>query len=150
MGAFCANNGADEGPGWAGADRAFWSRRDEISNRADSLVLGFLYRLHADHPEIPAEACACFVGAEVTTLDHASAGMASTRFPGGQYVMMDVTGDTADEVAQGVGEAIGLLSTWMTEHGYIEGDACFSAGDEKAARPPHVETVCIHIKPLTT
>jgi hypothetical protein len=147
VGAFCAYEGEDEGPGWAGADRVFWSRRDEISNRADSLVLGFLYRPHTDHPEIPAEARACFVGAEVTTLDRAPAGMASTRFPGGQYVMMDVIGDTADETAQGVGEAIGFLCTWMAEHGYVEGDACFSAGDEKAVRPPHVETVYIHIKP---
>ena len=148
VGAFSTYEGEDEGPGWAGADGQFWGRCKEITNRADSLVLGFLYRPHKDHPETPESVRACFVGAEVTDLDHVPAGLATTQFSGGKYVLVDCIGDTGDESGQGVGEAIGFLSKWMPEHGYAEGDACFAAGDMAVPSPPHIETVYIKIEPL--
>ncbi len=109
-------------------------------------MLGFLYRPHRDHPEVAEDVRACFIGAEVTDFDHVPDGMSTTQFSGGQYVIVDCRGDTQEEAAAGVGEAIGFLSQWMPEHGYAEGDACFSCSDEKAPRPPFVEHVYIKIE----
>jgi predicted transcriptional regulator YdeE len=146
VGAYCTFSGDDEGPGWTGAERAFFSQRHEIRNRTDDLVLGFLYRPHRDHPDAAESERACFVGAEVTDFNHVPAGMATTQFSGGQYVIVDCRGDTQEEAAVGVGEAIGFLSQWMPEHGYAEGDACFACSDEKAPRPPFMEQVYIKIE----
>lgn len=145
VGVYCTFEGDDEGPGWAGADRGFFQRRHEITNRTDDAVLGFLYRPHRDDPTISEAVRACFIGAEVTDLDHVPQGMATTRFSGGKYVIVDCTGDTQAEAAEGVGEAIGFLSTWIPEHGYVEGDACFACGHEQAKTPPFVERVYIKI-----
>ena len=150
VGAYATFEGNDEGPGWSAADKAFFSRQSEIVNNTDSLVLGFLYRPHKDHPEISAEVRACFIGAEVADLDHVPPGMSVTHFSGGSYVIVDCIGDTMDEAANGVGDAINFLTQWMPEHGYREGDACFSAGDMKAVRPPHVEMVHIKLEPAAT
>ena len=146
VGAYCTFAGDDEGPGWTGAERVFFSRRHEIRNRTDDLVLGSLYRPHRDHPEVAEDVRACFIGAEVTDFDHVPDGMSTTQFSGGQYVIVDCRGDTQEEAAAGVGEAIGFLSQWMPEHGYAEGDACFACSDEKAPRPPFVEQVYIKIE----
>ena len=138
----------DEGPGWQGAEKGFFSRSSEITNRVDDGVLGFLYRPHNDHPEISLKVKACFIGAEVTHLNQVPTGMATTQFSGGKYVMVDCIGDTGDEAAEGVGKAIGMLMTeWIPAHSYIEGDACFAFSHEKAQRPPHIETVYIKIEP---
>lgn len=146
VGAYGVFTGDDEGPGWQAAEAGFFPRKHEITNRADDHVLGFLYRPHRDHPDAAESERACFVGAEVTDFDHVPAGMATTQFSGGAYVIVDCRGDTAAEAAEGVGRAIGFLSQWMPEHGYAEGDACFACSDEKAARPPFVEQVYIKIE----
>ena len=145
VGTYRTYEGDDEGPGWAGADSAFSARQNEITNRVDDMRLGFLYRPHKDHPEIPADVRACFIG-EVTDLDHVPVGMATTRFSGGQYVVVECRGDTPNEAAMGVGEAIGMLGQWITTRGYVEGDACFAAGHEKAKTPPFIEYVFMKIE----
>jgi len=146
IGAYCAYAGDDEGPGWMGAESEFFRRRGEIKNRTDDLVLGFLYRPHHDHPDVPDSVRACFVGAEVSAIAHIPDGMSTTQFSGGQYVIVECRADTQEEVAAGVGEAIGFLEHWIPAHGYVEGDACFSCSDEKAARPPFVEYVHVKIE----
>jgi hypothetical protein len=147
VGAYCTYEGDDEGPGWSGADSAFWPRLSKITNRKGSLALGFLYRPHKDHPELPDTVRSCFVGVEVTDFDQVPAGLSTTQFSGGKYVLVDCIGDTPMEAAIGVGEAIGNLMGWIPEHGYSEGDACFAAGDTTAPKPPHVETVYIKLEP---
>ncbi len=146
VGVYCVYKGDDEGPGWAGAHRSFFARCHEIANRVDDAVLGFLYRPHRDDPAIPEGVKACFVGVEVTDLDHVPAGMATTRFSGGKYVIVDCTGDTEAEAAEGVGESVTILDRWISEHGYVEGDACFAASHEQARKPPFVESVYIKIE----
>lgn len=149
VGAYCTYTGdrpEDEGPGWSGAYEAFQKRRHEITNRTDDMMLGFLYRPHKDDAAIPEDVRACFVGVEVTDLDHIPAGMAVTRFSGGQYVIVACRGDVQDEAAAGVGEAIEYLSKWMPENGYREGDACFACSHENAVRPPYIEYVYIKIE----
>ena len=149
VGVYCAYTGDDEGPGWTGAERGFFPRRHEICNRTDDIVLGFLYRPHRDHPEAAEDVRACFIGAEVTDFAHVPDGMSTTQFSGGQYVIVESRGDTQEEAADGVGTAIEFLMRWMPEHGYAEGDACFSCSDEKAVRPPFVEYVHIKIEKPT-
>ncbi len=147
VGAYCSFEGDDEDAGWAGADRAFFARKAEIGNRTDGNVLGFLYRPHRDHPEVAEHVRACFIGVEVTDLDHVPEGLATTRFSGGTYVIVDSTGDTQAEAAEGVGAAIGFLDGWIREHGYVEGDACFACDHEAAEAPPFVESVYMKIEP---
>ena len=53
VGAYCTYEGDDEGPGWSGASKAFYAQREDITNRKDDAVLGFLYQPHKDHPSIP-------------------------------------------------------------------------------------------------
>jgi len=150
VGCFATYEGEDEGPGWRGASEAFFAREGEIRNRADDVTLGFLYRPHKDDPAIDPAVRACFVGAEVTDLDHVPEGMATTRFPGGQYVVVACHGDSEGEAAMGVGEAIGMLeSEWMSENGYREGGACFACSLPAEQKPPFVEYVYIHIEPLS-
>jgi predicted transcriptional regulator YdeE len=146
VGAYGVFTGDDEGPGWQSAERRFFPRKHEIVNRTDDCVLGFLYRPHRDHADVPQEVRACFIGVEVTDLAHAPGDMVTTQFSGGQYVIVESRGDTQEEAAAGVGAAIGLLTQWMSEHGYVEGDACFACSDEKAIRPPYVERVYIKIE----
>jgi hypothetical protein len=141
--------GDDEGPGWSGAETEFFRRRYEFQNRKDDLVLGFLYRPHRDHPDAPESVKACFVGVEVTDFDHVPHGMSTTQFSGGQYVIAECRGDSQEEVAAGVGEAIGFLEKWLPAQGYIEGDACFACSDEKALKPPFIEYVNIKIEKPT-
>jgi len=141
VGAYATYEGEDEGPGWSGASSAFFARRDKVTNRKDDAVLGFMYRPHKDHPEIPESVRACFVGVEVTDLDHVPEGMSTTRFSGGKYVIVACQGDTEGEVAMGVGEGVGFLEKWIVEHGYVQGDACFALSHEDAPRPPFVEWV---------
>jgi hypothetical protein len=143
VGAYCTFEGDDEGPGWSGASNAFYERRDEIKNRKGDTVLGFLYRPHKDHPDIPESVRACFVGVEVTDLDHVPKALSTTQFSGGKYVIIACTGDTEGEAAMGVGEGVGFLENWIAERGYTEGDACFALSHEDAPRPPYVEYVYI-------
>ena len=70
VGAYCTFEGEDEGPGWSGASKTLGARRGEITNRRDDTVLGFLYRPHRDHPDIPDSVRACFMGVEVSDFDH--------------------------------------------------------------------------------
>lgn len=146
VGAYCAFDGDDEGPGWTGAYAEFDRRRNDIRNRKDNLVLGFLYWPHRDHPEVPEAVRSCFVGVDVADLDAVPAGLSVTRFSGGQYVTVESHGDTSDEAAEGVGAAISFLEQWLPAHGYAEGDACFACSDESAPRPPFVERVYIKLE----
>jgi predicted transcriptional regulator YdeE len=146
VGAYCTYEGEDEGPGWSGASETFYARRDEIANRKDDAVLGFMYRPHKDDPTVPESARACFVGVEVTDLDHVPAGLATTRFSGGKYAIVACRGDTEGEAAMGVGEGVGFLESWIVEQGYTEGDACFACSHENAAKPPFVEYVYIKME----
>ena len=146
VGAYATFEGEDEGPGWSGASKAFHARRQEIANRTGDTMLGFLYRPHKDDPTTPESVKACFVGVEVTDLDHVPKGLSTTRFSGGKYVIVECRGDTQDEAAIGVGEAVGFLEKWIVEHGYTEGDACFALSYENAPRPPFIEYVYIKIE----
>ena len=122
-------------------------REAEIEDRVDDLVLGFLYRPHRDHPLVPEAVRACFVGVEVRDPARVPEGLHVTRFSGGPYAVVTSEGDSAEEAGEGVGEAIGYLAErWLPEHGYLEGDACFAASHEKAARPPHVEYVYMKLE----
>ncbi len=141
VGSFCVFEGEDEGPGWSGAYEEFNQRQKEITSRTDDMVLGFLYRPHKDHPEIPANIRSCFVGVEVAGLDPIPAELSTTRFSGGQYVIVECKGDTQDEAAMGVGKAIGQLESWILTQGFVEGDACFAASHENAVKPPYIEYV---------
>jgi hypothetical protein len=141
VGAYAAYEGEDEGPGWSGASRTFYARRDEITNMVGDDILGFMYRPHKDDASIPESVRACFVGVEVTDLDHVPEGLSTTRFPGGKFVYVACKGDTEDEAAGGVGEGVGFLEKWVTEQGYQEGDACFALSRESEPRPPFVEYV---------
>src|SRR5512139_459441 len=89
IGVYCAYAGDNEGPGWTGAETEFFGRRDEIKNRTDDLVLGFLYRPHKDHPDVPESVKACFIGAEVSAFERVPDGMSTTQFSGGQYVIIE-------------------------------------------------------------
>ena len=146
VGAYCAFEGEDEGPGWSGASKAFHARREQITNRVGDTMLGFLYRPHKDDPSIPESVRACFIGVEVTDLDHVPEGLSTTRFSGGKYGIVACTGDTEHEAAMGVGKGVGLLEKWIVELGYTEGDACFACGHEKAPKPPFVEYVYIKME----
>jgi hypothetical protein len=146
VGAYCTFEGEDEGPGWSGASRTFYTRRGEIINRVGDTVLGFLYRPHRDDPSILESVRACFVGVEVTDLDHVPEGLSTTRFSGGKYVVVECRGDTQDEAAIGVGEGVAFLKKWILEQGYAEGDACFACSHENAPRPPFIEYVYIKIE----
>ncbi|MBN1579924.1 MAG: GyrI-like domain-containing protein [Anaerolineae bacterium] len=146
VGAYCAFEGEDEGPGWSGASQTFYARRDEITNRKDDRVLGFLYRPHKDDPNIPESTRACFVGVDVTDLNHVPEGLSTTQFSGGKYVIVACQGDTEDEAAMGVGEGVGFLEKWINENGYVQGDACFACSHENAPKPPFVEYVYIKIE----
>jgi predicted transcriptional regulator YdeE len=141
VGAYCTFEGDDEGPGWSGASEAFYARREEITNRKDDAVLGFLYRPHKDHVSIPESVRACFVGVEVNDLDHVPEGLSTTRFSGGQYAIVACSGDTEGQAAMGVGEGVDFLEKWVVEQGYTEGDACFALSHENDPRPPYVEYV---------
>ncbi|MFN2129960.1 MAG: GyrI-like domain-containing protein [Anaerolineae bacterium] len=144
VGAYATFEGDDEGPGWSGASEAFYPRRGEVPNRVGDAVLGFLYRPHKDHPDVPESVRACFVGVEATDLDHVPEGLSTTRFSGGKYAILSCTGDTEDEAAMGVGEGVSFLETWAAEQGYREGDACFALSHEDAPRPPYIE--CVYMK----
>jgi predicted transcriptional regulator YdeE len=146
VGAYATYEGTDEGPGWSGASEAFFSRKEEIGNRKDDTVLGFLYRPHKDHPETPEDIQACFVGVDVTDFDHVPEGLSTTRFSGGKYVVVACQGDTEGEAAMGVGEGVNFLETWISEHGYTQGDACFACSHENTPKPPFVEYVYIKIE----
>jgi predicted transcriptional regulator YdeE len=141
VGAYATYEGEDEGPGWSGASEMFYTRRGEIPNQVGDAVLGFIYWPHKDHPGIPESVRACFVGVEVTDLDHVPEGLSTTRFPGGTFVYVACKGDTEDEAAGGVGEGVGFLEKWLAEQGYQEGDACFALSREKEPRPPFIEYV---------
>ncbi len=149
LGAWTPYGGQDESPGWVGADAAFGVRKAQVVHRADDQILGFMYRPHRDNPAIPESLRACFVGAEVTSLEGQPEGLMVTHFSGGEYVVVDCIGDTQGEAAEGVGQAIGMLMAWIPAHGYgyIEGDACFAAGRESTPKPPWVETVYIRVEP---
>jgi hypothetical protein len=146
VGAYCTFEGEDEGPGWRGASEAFSARRDAITNRVGDTMLGFLYRPHRDHPDIPQSVRACFVGVEVTDLDHVPEGLSATQFSGGKYAIVACQGDTEGEAAMGVGEGVEFLEKWIVEQGYTEGDACFACSHEGAAKPPFVEYVYIKME----
>lgn len=145
-GAFCAYAGEDEGPGWSGAYAAFSRRLPEISNRKDHFTLGFLYRPSKDDPAAAEETRACFVGVDVADQASIPQGMAVTRFSGGTYAVIAIQGDTDEEAAEGVGEAIQRMAAWMPAHGFREGDACFACSNETVPRPPYIEYVYMKLE----
>ena len=144
VGAYSTYEGTDEGPGWSGASEVFFARKDEITNRVGDTILGFLYRPHKDHSEISEDVRACFIGVEVTDLDHVPHGLSTTKFSGGKFVIVACKGDTEGEAAMGVGEGVPLLDQWISDHGYIEGDACFACSHENTPKPPFIEYVYIN------
>jgi predicted transcriptional regulator YdeE len=146
VGAYSTFEGDDEGPGWSGASQEFNARREEIANRIGDTVLGFLYRPHRDHLEIPESVRACFVGVEVADLDDVPEGLSTTRFLGGRYVIVACKGDTEGEAAMGVGEGVGFLERWVADNGYVEGDACFACSHESEPRPPYIEYVYMNFE----
>jgi DNA gyrase inhibitor GyrI len=147
VGAYCTYVGENEESGWTGAYRAFAERQHAINNRAGDLTLGFLYRPYKDHPDIPESVRACFVGVEVSDLKQVPLGLSTTQFSGGKYVIVECKGDTQEEAALGVGEAIGfLVDQWMPANGYTEGDACFAASQENVQKPPFIEYVYIKLE----
>ncbi|NLX36069.1 MAG: GyrI-like domain-containing protein [Chloroflexi bacterium] len=146
VGAWCAYDGDDEGPGWDGAYQALLPRLCTISGRCDDLMLGFLYRPSKDDPVAPVGMRACFVGVEVAASAAMPEKLAETRFSGGDYVLVDCIGDTPEEAAEGVGQAIDMLTEWMPANGYREGDACFAASQVGAPKPPWIETVYIKLE----
>jgi hypothetical protein len=141
VGAYSTFEGDDEGPGWKGASEEFNARREEIANRVGDMLLGFLYRPHRDHPDMAESVRACFMGVEVSDLDHVPNGLSTTRFSGGKYAIVACEGDTESEAAMGVGEGVPFLENWVKEQGYVEGDACFACSHEYALKPPFVEYV---------
>ena len=143
VGAYCTFEGDSEP--WGDASRMLDQRKHEIRNRKNDAVLGFLYRPHTDHPDIPENVRACFMGVEVVNFQDVPAGLATTRFTGGEYVVMECRGDTRDEAAMGIGEAVDRLTRWIKEHGYRIGDACFECSHESMAGPPYREYVYIRI-----
>lgn len=147
VGAYGIFEGPDEGPAWSAAEAGFWPRIGDIGGRLDGDVLGFLYRPHVDHPEIPEDARACFVGVAVGEPAEVPDGLVVTHLEGGRFVVVDCEGDDPEEAAEGIGEAIGYLSdTWLPENGYVEGDACFAAGTEAGRGAPYVETVWMKVE----
>jgi len=144
VGAYSTFEGDDEGPGWSGASQVFNARREEITNPVGDTLLGFLYRPHRDHPEIPESVRACFVGVEVADVDHVPEGLSTTQFSGGRYVIVACKGDTEDEAGMGVGEGVGLVEKWVADQGYGEGDACFACSHENEQRPPYIEYVYLN------
>jgi predicted transcriptional regulator YdeE len=146
VGVYCTFKGQDEGPGWSGAYNEFNNRRNEITNGKGDTILGFLYRPHVDHPDIPETVRSCFIGVEVTDFDRVPEGLSTTRFSGGQYVVVACKSDVQAEATMGVGEAIEMLEKWIPEHGYAEGDACFACSHENAENPPFIEYVYIKIE----
>jgi len=146
VGAYCTFEGEDEGPGWRGASEAFSARRGEITNRVGDTLLGFLYRPHRDHPEIPEDVRACFMGVEIADFDQVPEGLSTTRFSGGKYVIVECRGDTEGEAAMGVGDGIQFLERWIGEQGYVEGDACFACSHEDEQKPPFIEYVYIKVE----
>lgn len=135
---------------WGEAMTAFERRRADVTNRVDDIQLAFLYRPHRDDPSVPESAQACFIGFEVTDLDHIPEGMAATRFSGGRFVMVECCGDTEDAVAAAIGDVIRRLETWIPEHGYTEGEACFCLNHEYAKTPPFQWDVYIKIEELSS
>jgi len=146
VGAYATYEGDDEGPAWSHAYRELMRKKDEVRNRVGDTLLGFLYRPHRDDPTVGEEVRACFVGVEVTDLDEVPEGLSGTRFSGGLYVTVDSVGDTEDESATGVGDAVPTLERWAKENGYVEGDACFCFSHELAPKPPFVEHVYLKIE----
>lgn len=146
-GCYATFEGDDEGPAWSAAYTGFLRCRDTITNRVGDTILGFLYRPRRDHPDAGADVRACFVGVEVSDIAAVPADVATTRFSEGQYVTVTSTGDTEEEAAMGVGDAVTMLERWASEHGYVEGDACFAMSYENEPKPPFVEHVWMKIEP---
>lgn len=144
VGAYVPYEGENEGPGWSGAYKTFFTRKEEITNRKDDSILGFLYRPHKDHSDISEDVRACFIGVDVTDFNHVPEGFSTTQFSGGRYVIVACEGDTQDEASMGVGEGVQLLEQWIAERGHTEGDACFACSHENAPKPPFVEYVYIN------
>ena len=149
VGAYATYEGEEEGPAWSGASEMFYTRRGEIPKQVGDGVLGFMYRPHKDHPDIPEGVRACFVGVEVTDLDRIPEGLSTTRFSGGTFVYVACKGDTQDEAAMGVGEGVGFLEKWVADKGYVEGDACFALSHEDEPRPPFVEYVYMNFEKVS-
>jgi hypothetical protein len=147
VGAYAIRQGEEEP--WGEASNAFDRRRHEIRNRKGDALLAFLYRPHRDDPSVPEGVRSCFMGVEVTDLTQVPQGMAATRFSGGKYVTIECTGDTENEAAVGVGQAVRRIEEWIPQNGYREGDACFCWSHEKAGRPPFVQYVYVKLEEPT-
>ena len=148
-GVWAPYQGEDESPGWLAADAGFRALLPDVVHRADDMILGFLYAPHRDDPSIDPAVTACFIGVAVTSLVGQPPGLTTTRFPNGEYVLVDCIGDTDGDAAAGVGEALGMLMAWIPAHGYRyrENDVVFTAGSETAPKPPWIETVHVRLEP---
>ncbi len=144
VGAYAICKGDDEP--WGEASQELGRRKAEVLNRESDTLLAFLYRPHRDDPSIPEKVRSCFMGVEVTDLDHVPEGMAATRFTGGRYVTVECKGDTENEAAMGVGDAIQKLEKWIETNGYREGDACFCFSHENTDAPPFVQHVYVKLE----
>jgi predicted transcriptional regulator YdeE len=141
VGIYATFESDNEGPGWGRASAEFSRRQHEVKNRVGDTILGFLYRPHRDDPAIPESTRSCFMGVEVWSTDDVPEGMTLTHFSGGRYITTESRGDTENESAMGVGDAVQLLERWIEEHGSREGDACFCFSHENAETPPFVQHV---------
>ena len=146
VGVYALFEGEEEGPAWNIATRELNRRLDEIKNREGDTILGFLYRPHKDYPSVPEQVRACFMGVEVTDVTQIPDGMATTSFTGGKYAVVECSGDTELRSAMGVGGAVESLERWAPEHGYREGDACFTYSHEKSETPPFINYVLIKLE----
>ena len=134
---------------WGEATEGLVRRLGEIRNRVGDTQLAFLYRPHRDDPSVSEEVRSCFMGVEVADLTQIPEGMTATHFSGGKYVTVECRGDTENEAAMGVGQAIHQLEEWIPQNGYREGDACFCFSHEEADVPPFIQYVYIKLEELT-
>lgn len=144
VGAYALCEGDDEP--WGDASSELDRRKAEVPNRVYDTLLAFLYRPHRDDPSIAEGVRSCFMGVEVADLDHVPEGMAATRFTGGRYATVECRGETENEAAMAVGEAIHKLTKWIKENDGREGDACFCFSHEDADVPPYVQHVYIKME----
>jgi predicted transcriptional regulator YdeE len=147
VGVYAVFEGEDEP--WGEVFHEFERRRAGIRNREGDTLLGFLYRPHKDNPSIPEDVRSCFMGVEVTDLTQVPEGMTATRFTGGKYAIVECKGDTENEAAMGVGDAVDNIEKWLPENGYREGDACFACSHEEADKPPFIQYVYVKLEEQT-
>ncbi len=146
VGCYCTFEGDDEGPGWSGAHAGLMGRIHEIPNRIGDARWWFLYRPHKDHPEISPDVRSAFGGVEVPDFTMVADGLSTTRFAGGDYIFVEIIGDSENEAGEGVGPAVQAVEDWLRAHEFGEGDeGALVCEHESVSTPPHRLSVCARI-----